>query len=62
MLIQKLCDQPVDEGKLGSLLDNYSKNIEEDEENPFIVSLVVILIQHYIICKNIELTNLINQL
>ncbi|CAH1737556.1 unnamed protein product [Aphis gossypii] len=33
---QKLCDQPIDEDKLGSLLDNYSKNMEEDEENPFI--------------------------
>jgi len=44
MIIQKICDQPVDEGKLGSLLDNYSKNIEEDEENPFIVSFVIIYI------------------
>ncbi|VVC24418.1 Hypothetical protein CINCED_3A025941 [Cinara cedri] len=33
---QKLCDQPIDEKKLGALLDDYSKNIEEDDENPFI--------------------------
>ncbi|XP_025420097.1 uncharacterized protein LOC112690326 isoform X4 [Sipha flava] len=33
---QKLSDEPIDERKLGALLDNYSKNIEEYEDNPFI--------------------------
>lgn len=38
-IFQKLCDRPVDEGKLGALLDSYTKKtVDDDDENPFIVS------------------------